>query len=58
MSSLRPGKTIRIDAQSLVQQSIDLTKGLKELVQENNDLKERVRELEQIDHGDVTSLFG
>ena len=58
MSSFRLGKAIRIDAQSIVQQSIDLTEGLKELVKENNHLKERVRELGQIDHGDVTSVFG
>ena len=37
----------KINGEALVEQSLKLTAGLKELVQENRDLKEKLHQLEQ-----------
>lgn len=43
MSSSRPGRAIRMDGDTLVQQAKDFTQAIGELVQENKDLKETLR---------------
>ena len=44
MSSSRPGKAIRMDGDTLVQQAKDLTQAIEELIQENKDLKQKFQE--------------
>lgn len=46
MSSSRPGRAIRMDGDTLVQQAKDLTHAIEELLQENKDLKETLQKFQ------------
>lgn len=46
MSSSRPGRAIRLDGDTLVQQAKDLTQAIEELLQENKDLKETLKKFQ------------
>ena len=46
MSLSRPGRAIRMEGDTLVQQAKDLTQAIEELVQENKDLKETLRKFQ------------
>lgn len=46
MSSSRPGRAIRLDGDTLVQQAKDLTQAIEELLQENKDLKETLQKFQ------------
>lgn len=46
MSLSRPGRAIRMDGDTLVQQAKDLTQALEELLQENKDLKETLQKFQ------------
>ena len=46
MSSSRPGRAIRMDGDTLVQQAKDLTQAIEELLQENKDLKETLQKFQ------------
>lgn len=46
MSSSRPGRAIRMDGDTLVQQAKDLTQAIEELLQENKDLKETLQQFQ------------
>ena len=46
MSSSRPGRAIRMDGDTLVQQAKDLTQAIEELIQENKDLKETLQKFQ------------
>ena len=47
MSSSRPGRAIRMDGDTLVQQAKDLTQAIEELIQENKDLKETLQKFQE-----------
>lgn len=46
MSSSRPGRAIRMDGDTLVQQAKDLTHAIEELLRENKDLKETLQKFQ------------
>ena len=46
MSSSRPGRAIRMDGDTLVQQAKDLTHAIEELLLENKDLKETLQKFQ------------
>lgn len=46
MSSSRPGRAIRMDGDTLVQQAKDLTQAIEELLLENKDLKETLQKFQ------------
>ena len=47
MFSSHPGRAIRMDKDTLVQQAKDLTQAIEELVQENKDLKETLQKFQE-----------
>ena len=46
MSLSRPGRAIRMEGDTLVQQAKDLTQAIEELLQENKDLKETLQKFQ------------
>ena len=47
MFSSHPGRAIRSDGDTLVQQAKDLTQAIEELIQENKDLKETLQKFQK-----------
>ena len=55
MFSCHPGRAIRMDGDTLVQQAKDLTQAIEELIQENKDLKETLQKFQENDPDLLTS---